>query len=593
MVKRAIAAMLSMVMLLGVFSGLTISAQAANTRNVTLFGDGADLAEGVTWTGEVQTGSRQQLKYKNSEKNAVLTFTADVTDLEKIIVNAASNYAESYSVTINGVTGSAVESAANQGWGDRNIEIPITTTVEGEQTITITDVTEETYINSVTLKYSSNIPEEPDTTSIQIKSVLNDKVIDVTASGTDNGNIVIAADATDSASQKWTLTPGTEKGWYYIVNKNSGKGIGMSGGTTDAGAQPVQWDCNGSANQFWRFVEVKKGENTYYKILNKNSKRVLTINEAKVTQEDWTGADNQLWSMDPEANLPQDFASKYDDDYAVTNISATAADGEISYKVIYTMQEGMTLKVELSKEGSKVQVLETEDGTFNTVEDGEYTITACVYSGENKVCEELTKTITLTGGAYTVVGADWICSTEQNMYADKPVISLPLSDAANTRNGNSVRMGYTPWNDDGGVGLYIDNLEIRDGVLDNKRIYSLGDGSSCAAITGTRNTSKWTLTTSRWESTTDSGKQRFLLKPADIQNIYAVIFRSTNIENKSRTIDIYACAKAPDDLGTADLTQDSQIFFEYICEKTCISRYIRYCCISVIIFQEFPPIRYL
>ena len=149
-----------------------------------------------------------------------------------------------------------------------------------------------------------------------------------------------------------------------------------------------------------------------------------------------------------------------------------------------------------------------------------------------------------------------IVKTANNIivYQDKkPVISLPLSDAANTRNGNSVRLGYTPWND-GGVGLYIDNLEITDGVKSNKRIYSLGDGSSYVKITGTPNTSRWTTTISTWESKEDTGKQKFLLKPADIQNIYAVTFRSTNVKDKTRTVDIYACAEKPEDLANVDLT---------------------------------------
>lgn len=34
----------------------------------------------------------------------------------------------------------------------------------------------------------------------------------------------------------------------------------------------------------------------------------------------------------------------------------------------------------------------------------------------------MTKTITLTDGKYSVVGAEWISSTEQNMYADNGVI---------------------------------------------------------------------------------------------------------------------------------------------------------------------------
>lgn len=113
--------------------------------------------------------------------------------------------------------------------------------------------------------------------------------------------------------------------------------------------------ATGSANQFWRFVEVKKNGTTYYKILNKNSKRVLTVNNAKVTQEDWIGADNQLWELVPAERLPENFGSEYDDDYTVTNISASATEGVISYKVIYTKGEEMTLKVTLSDGQEKTE----------------------------------------------------------------------------------------------------------------------------------------------------------------------------------------------------------------------------------------------
>ncbi len=61
---------------------------------------------------------------------------------------------------------------------------------------------------------------------------------------------------------------------------------------------------------------------------------------------------------------------------------------------LYIKGEEMTLKVTLSDGQEK-----TEDvGSFNQVDDGTYTITACVYDGENKVTNELTKTITLTDG---------------------------------------------------------------------------------------------------------------------------------------------------------------------------------------------------
>ena len=147
MVKRAIAAMLSMVMILGVFSGLTISAQAATTENVTLFSSGNTLADGVTWTGTTQFKSDKktpQLAYKNSAKNAVLTFTADVTGLVGITVNGATTKAESYTVTIDNETvGTAShEARTNNGkedWADHDVVIDITTNAEGEKLVIYED----------------------------------------------------------------------------------------------------------------------------------------------------------------------------------------------------------------------------------------------------------------------------------------------------------------------------------------------------------------------------------------------------------------------------------------------------------------------
>ena len=258
---------------------------------------------------------------------------------------------------------------------------------------------------------------------VNLSSAVNGKVIDVTDSGTANGNLITASDSDpDKLSQNWKIEAIDDSGWYYIVNENSGKGIGMLAGTVSAGEQPVQWDCDGSLNQFWRFVEVDKDGETYYKIINKNSKLVLTVNDTTVTQEEWTGADNQLWKADV---VFGEFTAgrPYDDDYSITNMTAEAVDNVISYSVIYTSGEGMVLEVSLS-DG---QTTEGGNGTFTVSGDGEYTLTASLYSDstkQTKVCEDMSKTITLTDGDYTFDGAEWISSSEDQYWVNHGEIEM-------------------------------------------------------------------------------------------------------------------------------------------------------------------------
>lgn len=95
----------------------------------------------------------------------------------------------------------------------------------------------------------------------------------------------------------------------------------MSGGTLNAGEQPIQWAVNGSADQYWRFMPIEKEGKTYYKIINKNSKLVLTMGDSKVTQETWTGEDNQLWIANIKAGTDFAYGSKYEENYAVSAIT--------------------------------------------------------------------------------------------------------------------------------------------------------------------------------------------------------------------------------------------------------------------------------
>lgn len=149
----------------------------------------------------------------------------------------------------------------------------------------------------------------------------------------------------------------------------------------NAGEQPIQWAVNGSADQYWRFMPIEKEGKTYYKIINKNSKLVLTMGDSKVTQETWTGEDNQLMIANIKAGTDFAYGSKYEENYAVSAITLRASDNKITYTVMCTKADSMYLEVKLS--GSDAVKNEAK-GEFAITQDGTYTITASIYEDSTK-----------------------------------------------------------------------------------------------------------------------------------------------------------------------------------------------------------------
>jgi len=69
--------------------------------------------------------------------------------------------------------------------------------------------------------------------------------------------------------------PPVESGvWYKIVNRNSGKILGVTNGSTADGARIEQWTDGGWTSQHWRFIDVG---GRYYKIQNRNSNKIMDI----------------------------------------------------------------------------------------------------------------------------------------------------------------------------------------------------------------------------------------------------------------------------------------------------------------------------
>ncbi|MFF0079247.1 RICIN domain-containing protein [Streptomyces canus] len=119
--------------------------------------------------------------------------------------------------------------------------------------------------------------------------------IKVVCTGTKNAsssNTVCALDAFASLSFPAANT------FYKILNKNSGKAIDVSGGSTSAGANIIQWNDTGAPNQRWRWVAVGDGT---YEIVNLNSGQLLdvtggsTADGATVIQQPDHNSASQHW----------------------------------------------------------------------------------------------------------------------------------------------------------------------------------------------------------------------------------------------------------------------------------------------------------
>ncbi|CCK26032.1 hypothetical protein BN159_1653 [Streptomyces davaonensis JCM 4913] len=120
--------------------------------------------------------------------------------------------------------------------------------------------------------------------------------IKVVCTGTKNAassNTVCALDAFASIAFP------APSAFYKILNAHSGKAADVSGGSTTAGANVIQWNDIGASNQLWRWVAVGDGS---YEIVNQKSSHLLDVTDAStadgatVVQQPDTNADSQRWT---------------------------------------------------------------------------------------------------------------------------------------------------------------------------------------------------------------------------------------------------------------------------------------------------------
>jgi hypothetical protein len=86
---------------------------------------------------------------------------------------------------------------------------------------------------------------------------------------------------------------------FSFVNAADNRCLDVNGASKDNGAQIVQWDCHGGANQLWRAVRDGDG----YRLVSLNSGRCVGIDSGNPApgavgrQWDCDGSPNQRWQL--------------------------------------------------------------------------------------------------------------------------------------------------------------------------------------------------------------------------------------------------------------------------------------------------------
>ncbi|WP_100447515.1 RICIN domain-containing protein [Glycomyces xiaoerkulensis] len=125
------------------------------------------------------------------------------------------------------------------------------------------------------------------------------KCADVVNGSSEDGAEIIQYDCHGGSNQDWQFQS-TGDGYYQIVSWASGKCLDVSDESTDNGAQIIQWSCGGGTNQQWELRDAGGG---YVQIVARHSGKCLDVsdnstdNSARLHQWDCHSGQNQQWSL--------------------------------------------------------------------------------------------------------------------------------------------------------------------------------------------------------------------------------------------------------------------------------------------------------
>lgn len=128
----------------------------------------------------------------------------------------------------------------------------------------------------------------------------SNKVLGISGGSTED--MAKAAQGADNyaADQQWTIQASGTSGYVKIINKKSGKVLDILFGSTDNGAHAIQWPSSTATSQLWQVLAVGDG---FYKLKNVGSGKLLGVitcsldNGIVADQWDDNGALCQRWQL--------------------------------------------------------------------------------------------------------------------------------------------------------------------------------------------------------------------------------------------------------------------------------------------------------
>jgi DUF1680 family protein len=139
----------------------------------------------------------------------------------------------------------------------------------------------------------------PPVTYRKVRNKHSGLLLGVSGMSTAAGGQVIQWDDNGTDDHLWTLVD-AGSGWVKVRNRNSGLVMGVTGASTATGAQVIQWDDNGTDDHLWQFADAGNG---FVKIRNRHSNLVLGVSGASTTdgaaivQAADDGSDDHLWQL--------------------------------------------------------------------------------------------------------------------------------------------------------------------------------------------------------------------------------------------------------------------------------------------------------
>lgn len=253
------------------------------------------MGDTLTGTGGAQNAAWWLYKwYGDMNGEMVATVPPAQTGIDGAAsVNSAKNQVNvifgggsgSAAVTVNGLSSLSGFSGTAHAVLQQVVSSGRTTASLGPQTISVGDYTISNGsitvpVNSMNAANGYQLIVTPSTSALsgtyKLQNVNSGLVLGISGASTAAGADALQWTDNGTTDHEWKLvSQGNDE--YKIVNVNSNLDLGISGASTAAGADALQWTDNGTADHLWWITPVGGGE---YKIINVNSGLDLGINGA-------------------------------------------------------------------------------------------------------------------------------------------------------------------------------------------------------------------------------------------------------------------------------------------------------------------------